>query len=195
VQKRTRDLVLIGVTFFLCACDNFGQTTLTFPAHIASVQALESERPLVQSEVEALIEKVGSQFLVFTNSPSSQSTVTIHVVDQFAPATNGARSHSDLTSVFLNGGNFQGRAMASKNRTAGRATRYNGECLIEIGRFVVEYGETLLGPVLWHEIGHCAGLEHTEAAGELMSRITYPMHHYDTDHIERFVQSLLTAIQ
>jgi hypothetical protein len=75
---------------------------------------------------------------------------------------------------------------------AGRATVDDEKCIVQIASVVADSPE-LLVPVLWHEIGHCAGLDHDPKDGELMYKMTYSMRRYDEATIERFFTHVLEA--
>ena len=182
------------VIFLVSACDNSGHFALEFPAQISEIKGFDgTETGEVTTRVDSLVKKVGTSFLVFPGEGNTGSTVRIQMVNEIQnTAETASSSHVDYASVFIPG-NYRG--VGGTNRIAGRATRYGNECLVEISRFVVEYADELLQPVLWHELGHCAGLSHDSKSYEIMSAITYTLNYYDDKKIARFISLISAAIK
>ena len=82
---------------------------------------------------------------------------------------------------------------ATKQR-AGLATVESDRCTIEISNVVYEptHKEVLI-PVVTHEIGHCAGLGHDPASGEIMYKTTGDMKIYSESALDRFFSSVLLS--
>lgn len=186
------NLAVVVVTFLVSACDNLGHS-LSFPAQVSGIAGFD-DSSLVTERVDKLLDTAGNKFLVYSESGSTGSTIKFALVDDI-PKQSETAAHVDFTTVIMPSiSEIGARGVAGQTRVAGRATRYGSECLVEISRFVLEYGDELLQPVLWHEIGHCAGLPHDSTANEVMSAITYPLGHYDQEKIDRFIKQLLAAI-
>lgn len=182
------------VIFLVCACDNSGHFSLEFPAQISEIKGFDgTETGEITTRVDSLVKKVGTSFLVFPGEGNTGSTVRIQMVNEIPnTAETASSSHIDYASVFIPSGY---RGVGGSKRIAGRATRYGNECLVEISRFVVEYTDELLQPVLWHELGHCAGLSHDSKPYEIMSAITYTLNYYDDEKIARFISQISAAIK
>lgn len=75
---------------------------------------------------------------------------------------------------------------------AGRATVEGDKCVVQISSIVAN-DDSLLVPVLWHELGHCAGLSHDPTKGEVMYKVTYSMREYDKPAFDRFFTHVLEA--
>jgi hypothetical protein len=193
VQKLLRSSFTV-VIFLVSACDNSGHFELKFPAQISEIKGFDgTETSEVTSRVDSLVKKVGTSFLVFPGEGNTGSTVRIQLVNDIQnTAETASSSHIDYAYAFIPGGY---RGVGGINRIAGRATRYSNECLVEISRFVVEYSDELLQPVLWHELGHCAGLSHDSKPYEIMSAITYTLNYYDDEKIARFIGLISAAIK
>ncbi|MBM4304771.1 MAG: matrixin family metalloprotease [Deltaproteobacteria bacterium] len=75
---------------------------------------------------------------------------------------------------------------------AGVAT-YNGTfCKVELNELVLQSSySSYFEPVLWHEIGHCSGMEHVENSKEIMYPFANPRSFYSETSISSFFQSLL----
>lgn len=78
------------------------------------------------------------------------------------------------------------------NVIAGRATVDGEKCVVQISSVVAD-NTALLVPVLWHELGHCAGLEHDPTQGEIMYKTTYSMKNYNEASLSRFFANVLEA--
>jgi len=167
---------------------------LSFPAQISEIKGFDgTEAGEITTRVDSLVKKVGTSFLVFPGEGNTGSTVRIQMVNEIQNTSETAsNSHVDYAYVFIPG---EYRGVAGNNRIAGRATRYGNECLVEISRFVVQYTDELLQPVLWHELGHCAGLSHDSKPYEIMSAITYTLNYYDDAKIARFIELISSAIK
>ena len=77
---------------------------------------------------------------------------------------------------------------------AGFAIIEEEHCTIEISNTILTGGNrSFLKPVLWHELGHCAGLPHDSKSGELMFSTTSVTPDYGADVIGRFISSFLLA--
>lgn len=75
---------------------------------------------------------------------------------------------------------------------AGRAFLDSEKCTIQLAD-VVAKSDSLLKPVLWHELGHCAGLQHDPSEGEIMFRRTDYMENYDNSALSRFFARIQEA--
>lgn len=78
------------------------------------------------------------------------------------------------------------------NVIAGRATVESGKCTVQISSVVADDVD-LLVPVIWHELGHCSGLDHDPKEGEIMYKTTHGMKAYDDATIQRFFAHMLEA--
>jgi hypothetical protein len=83
----------------------------------------------------------------------------------------------------------------TENR-AGEATVASDSCSIEISSRVFDptYVSTLQA-VVWHELGHCAGLLHVPDPGEIMYRITNGFSTYQAAALDRFYRAILGSAQ
>lgn len=68
--------------------------------------------------------------------------------------------------------------------------RWGSPCRIQISHRTFQWGQDWLDAVMWHEIGHCLGMEHTEDATDLMYQYAKPFSWYTKDAIDRFLRRL-----
>ncbi len=182
----------IPALFLVVACGNAPR--LSWPAAVASIEISGDGKSTVTSDIEDLNAQIGSTILRLDGS--SGSPIHIKSISNFGVSSNvltqGAQVHLDYVSMIAPGA----RGAAASTQIAGRATLDSSQCVIELGSFLFEEkSKDLLMPVLWHEIGHCAGLLHVTEANEVMSPITNRLDAYTADHFKRFFDALLASIR
>lgn len=155
------------VAFVVVGCGKFRQPSLDWPATVVAVENFSSqEEGIVLDAIDGLNTKAGRAIL--TDSPGG-SPITIRWSKNIPQMANRGEVH-----------------------VAGRATITSDDCTIEISSIVTHSSEKLI-PVLWHEVGHCAGLVHDVADGEIMSTFTSPLDHYSPEALGRFFQSIVKS--
>jgi len=179
---------LMAVGLVLTGCGQWRATALRWPAKVKSIQGIEGAAlSLVEENIEALNEDLGTAILHLTGGDGSE--VYIRRVESFESQA-GTTSHTDYAQI-----GFSGRSAAGTT-VAGRATLLDLTCVIELADFLFEKGnKSLLQSVLWHEIGHCAGLPHVKEERELMSPLTLRFSEYSEAKIQRFFDDVLNSIQ
>lgn len=76
----------------------------------------------------------------------------------------------------------------------GLANPQQNSCAIILSeRLFHEYEETLK-TVVWHEIGHCAGLEHSKKEGDIMYYQASEFSRYTKESIYNFVADVITSL-
>lgn len=75
----------------------------------------------------------------------------------------------------------------------GYAKRYSDHCEIQL-REDLFGNPNLLQSVFWHEVGHCAGLKHTDGANQIMSADASPFNKFSASAITSFFSALTTSI-
>lgn len=77
----------------------------------------------------------------------------------------------------------------------GRATLTEETCLVELNEIVLEDSySSYFVPTLYHELGHCAGMQHDPNKGEIMYYLGGPKDSYTQDAFNRFYSEFLDFI-
>lgn len=75
-----------------------------------------------------------------------------------------------------------------KGGLAGTALILINSCKITI--YPVSFNDRILKTVLWHEVGHCFGLEHSKNPNDIMYTSVGQFENYSQDSINSFLQDL-----
>lgn len=76
------------------------------------------------------------------------------------------------------------------NSVLGVAWVGSGPCYIQIPERTFKYGQDWLTSVVWHEIGHCVGLMHTDNEFDIMYAYAKPFSQYSPQALHRFFKML-----
>lgn len=84
-----------------------------------------------------------------------------------------------------------------KEATLGTATRNFSNCVIAIRKDVFANARlnVYLPVIIWHEVGHCAGLEHEEKGGYVMSKQVFPLYRFPQKRVDYFLEKLRKATE
>ena len=85
-------------------------------------------------------------------------------------------------------------SLDSTQNRAGLATLDRLHCIIALAPRVFLTYRTHLKSVVWHEMGHCAGLEHSDLEGDIMYRTSKQFAWYTEKSIERFFSTVFLYI-
>lgn len=72
---------------------------------------------------------------------------------------------------------------------AGTATRYNDHCVIRLSTSILTTYKHCLKTVIWHEIGHCFGMIHSENQSDIMYKSVTAFGMYSNEAIVNFLSS------
>jgi len=204
-----RNLKLVFVMFLVIGCGKFRHLNKNWPANVTEFQGLstaqedsvvdsihalntDANRRLITLSVSGLFEGPTECAAIVdeceVDSPDCEIDPPGCEVNPFDPETFEPRE--DPYPIIIR----RVPANPDQPNRAGYAIMKNDLCEIELSEFLFDkdYEETLQS-VLWHEIGHCAGLAHVEESNELMSRTTSSFGRYSNSAIERFFDAIQRA--
>ena len=148
------------------ACGKLPEHNLKWPARLAGLENFSSaEEERVLLAIEDLNARAGK---VLIDPEAEGSPITIRWANEIPKLATG------------------------DSHVAGRATIYSNRCTIDLSSLITSSKERIV-PVVWHELGHCAGLSHDASEGEVMYSSTEPLSTYDLSALRRFLSSLLQA--
>lgn len=166
-----RKLFWLAILVVLTSCGKNGAPRLSWPATLGGMEGFsDTQRESVKSAISQLNLKIKRTMV----SPAGLQT------------QNGSSEGSPIYFRFADS------IPEQKNVIAGRATVDGEKCIVQISSVVADNNE-LLVPVIWHELGHCAGLDHDPKAGEVMYASTVSMKNYDQATLGRFFTHVLEA--
>ncbi|MFM8315565.1 MAG: hypothetical protein ACKOA8_14880 [Deltaproteobacteria bacterium] len=150
-----------GLLVLVTGCGQKGAPSAPWPASVKFDKLSETQKQSVSEMLMDFSKDIGTETFYFDNrSAQFQLTITL-LGDQ-----------------------------DQKSSKAGLAT-YNGSyCLLELSPLVFEESyQSYLQPVLWHELGHCAGMEHDKSVEEIMYYLARPKGFYSDSAISHFFNS------
>lgn len=172
-----RTLVLFCLALLLVGC---GRTApaLQWPAHVDSMEGFsDSETSKMKQYITSLNGSLGDNAVLVDGNQGS--AITIKLVTDFSSSTSGTATSDQMPA-------------STGLMIAGRATLTDGHCTIEIGKFIAEDNtKDYFQPVLWHELGHCAGLVHVSDSQQIMSPTTLTWETYSKDELSTFISSFV----
>lgn len=97
---------------------------------------------------------------------------------------------------FVDANVLQKEGEYTKNTRAGLATVYEDHCSVQLSKELhKDENLSYYKAVLWHELGHCAGLKHDEKPEEIMSAVTKKFSAYSEEIINRFINKIKGSAQ
>lgn len=66
-------------------------------------------------------------------------------------------------------------------------------CRIQMAERTYFYGQDWVNSVLWHEIGHCLGMDHHENEEDIMYKYAKPLPRYTQESLQEFFRRLYEA--
>lgn len=158
-----RNVILLFFCILLVACGK----ERPWPAEVSPCESCSKEEVSeLSSSLSELNEKSGASLI---SMPESSS-----------------KSYFTITVTFVDASTLQ--SGDSKNTRAGLATVYSDHCDVQLSKDLHKAENAqYFKAVLWHEMGHCAGLAHDPQEEELMSAITKRFSAYSEEAITRFI--------
>jgi len=152
-------LIFILAVFNLVSC---GKNCISWPAKIEGFENFtENDKSNIISLINDLNSRNSKPFLSFTEDIVNHQKITFKMVD-----------HSESDSK--NGLNIAGQAYVQQET-----------CVIEL--FPTAFENQILESVVWHELGHCAGLEHSPNPDDVMYYMVTPFSLYKETAIDKFI--------
>lgn len=163
------------VVVSVCGC---GQST-NWPSNIIIEDGFsEYEHSRVVKAITEFNRHVGSDALQI-NNPSLSFVTRIRAVSHIPEQERSI--HSSACRRLYRGA------------IAGQATTWKNRCNIEMIQTLL-YSKDSLYPLLWHELGHCFGLDHVLEEREIMYYSLTPLDFLSSGALGRFFQSVKTAV-
>jgi hypothetical protein len=149
---------------FVTACGNLSNSSTGWPARLVAVDGgSEAATATLRDDLSDLSAAAGRQ--LFFEGETMESRPILKITIRRVPDWRDAP------------------------RRAGYATMAGDTCLVELADRLFGTHRDFRKTVVWHELGHCAGLDHDDETGEIMSATTSMFSSYDTVAIERFIES------
>lgn len=159
-----RGLLLLFIVSFLNAGCAKTRHSSRWPAHIRGIEGFEvNEESIIRESLQNFEERTGQGLI---QSDEASTRWTIYIIKKAPPQDKPMR--------------------------AGLAIVGSEGCTIEISPKVFDEYHTYVKSVIWHEMGHCGGLEHTERTGDIMYRTTERFDRYSPESISRFFEYFLS---
>jgi hypothetical protein len=160
--KLKRYFILI-LLVLVSACGQKSEEKSPWPASVHFENLSDSERSLAVESLKQMSNTLGVELFSFENRPAQfQLTIT-----RMAPYGENASR-------------------------VGLATYTGTFCKVELNEIILQNSySSYFDPVLWHEIGHCSGMEHVKNSGEIMFPSASPKSFYSESAISSFFDSLL----
>lgn len=149
---------------FVTACGNLSNSSTGWPARLVAVDGgSEAATATLRDDLSDLSAAAGRQ--LFFEGETMESRPILKITIRRVPDWRDAP------------------------RRAGYATTAGDTCLVELADRLFGTHRDFRKTVVWHELGHCAGLEHDDQTGEIMSATTSTFSSYDATAIKRFIES------
>jgi len=165
VSAAIRLLFIISV-LNLISC---GKNSIYWPANISGFSNFDkTEQDSIIGAINDLNIRSPRPFLSFTNEYPENQKIYFKMIDQDLEKQNG-------------------------NITVAQAYVQLNKCIIEI--FPSAFDSDILKFVIWHELGHCSGLEHSQSSKDIMYWLVKPPSSYDQMSVDRFLLNLSKSLK
>jgi hypothetical protein len=159
-------LIGICVVVLLAACGKKGQEDHPWPASVSLSSLSETQRVKVRETIAKLNTSLGEEALR-EDDPELPYQISISAVE----------------------------APDGDSRKAGIAIIAEESCSVQLSLLLFDdkLKGSYLTEVTWHELGHCAGLDHDPNEGELMYATTTPANELSSGAMQRFFKAFLNS--
>ena len=155
---------MLLVAPFVTACGNLSNSSTGWPARLVAVDGGSADATdALRSDLADLVEAAGRELLFEGDVQESRPVLKITI-----------RRVADWKDA---------------PRRAGYATLEGDSCLVELADRLFGTHREVRKTVVWHEIGHCAGLDHDDRDGEIMSATSSTFASYEPAVIAEFVDA------
>ena len=162
---RLRHVTWLLFGILLAGCGKKGHEHLPWPASVNLNGISESDAALIRNAFTQMNDE-GGKMIVQETSERGKYPIAFQIVE-----------------------------FPKSETQAGLATIEDTRCTIQLARhlFTDPSMSSYLVPVVWHELGHCAGLKHNPIRGEIMFASTVPFERYSPKEIARFFADLFDS--
>jgi len=159
-------VVVLVLSFLLVGC---GTQRAAWPAHVVSLDGFTEAEA---QEVRASIDKLNAQAdkpLIEISGEASQNAYLIHI-DRHEPWPDDPM-------------------------TAGLTTREDDLCSVSLSTELFKSDrEGYVDSVVWHELGHCAGLTHNPKQGTMMFATAKLFTTFTNEALKSFIQDMRNSL-
>lgn len=154
-----RYLAALFVVFLVTGCGNYRHQYLNWPARLVTLSDFSAnEEKMVRGAIDEFNQRSGRNLIVSSDTETDSEIIV----------------------------SWASEIPRNATEVAGRATIEVDKCTVQISS-VVSSDEDFLKPVLWHELGHCAGLEHDEHENEIMYKTATYFSKFTEEALVRFL--------
>jgi hypothetical protein len=165
---------ILFVVLLVSGCGEIGLTHGPWPASIISIQNMtDAQKTAVIEAIHEMNTHANMQMIIDSESSTNGPT-------------DGVISYPITISLVP--------VSTSDPNRAGYATVQSDRCDVQLSaELFAPDRQGFVKPVVWHELGHCAGLLHVATQGEIMYPTSASMEQYTADAIQRFFKNILQS--
>lgn len=159
-------LLFILLVINIVSC---GKSSISWPANIKEFSDFDkNDQNDILLAINDLNMRNSRPFLSFSNEYPGNQDIYFKMMDQDLPSNDG-------------------------NTIVAQAYVELNKCTIEV--FPSAFKDNILKPVIWHELGHCSGLEHSDSNSDIMYWLVAPFLMYNENSIKQFLFNLTKSLK